>query len=384
MSMQQNNNQSRPAGRPGFGPGSGRGGGPGGFGPGGHGMMRGEKARDFKGTMRKFIQYLGAYKWAILVVMIFAAASTVFTIVGPKILGQATTKLFEGVMSQTPGNGPNIDFAYIANRLLLVLGLYLISAMFAYIQGWIMAGVTAKVTYRFREAIANKINRMPLRYFDGTNHGEVLSRITNDVDTVNQTLNQSLSQIITSGVSVVGTLVMMFSISWIMTLAALLVIPLSVAFTALVIGKSQKYFKQQQEYLGHVNGHVEEMYGGHIVMKAFNGEAKSVETFDQYNTWPRLAASRLVISRPLSSMCATSPSRSPSWPTPRMCSSRPPRQQNASLSSSARLKKNPMPPDRYSCLARQARPVWKARLSSGMSTLATTRTRSSSMTSTPQ
>jgi ATP-binding cassette, subfamily B, multidrug efflux pump len=165
-----------------------------------------------------------------------------------------------------------------------MVGLYLLSAVFAYIQGWIMAGVTAKITYQFRKDIADKINRMPLRYFDGTNHGEVLSRITNDVDTVNQTMNQSLSQIITSAVAVVGTLVMMFSINWMMTLVALLVIPLSLAVTALVIGKSQKYFKEQQDYLGHVNGHVEEMYGGHIVMKAFNGEAKSVEIFDKFNS----------------------------------------------------------------------------------------------------
>ncbi len=270
------NNNRRPAGGQG-----GMGHGPG-FGP--RGMMRGEKARDFRGTMRQLLDYLGSYKLAILVVMIFAAASTVFNILGPKILGQATTKLFEGVMGQINGSGEGVDFAYIGNILLMMIGLYLLATLFAYIQGWIMASVTAKVTYRFRKDIADKINRMPLRYFDGTNHGEVLSRITNDVDTVSQTMNQSLSQIITSVVSVVGTLVMMFSISWQMTLVALLVIPLSLAFTGLVIGKSQKYFKEQQDYLGHVNGHVEEMFGGHVVMKAFNGEARSVAIFDQSNS----------------------------------------------------------------------------------------------------
>jgi ATP-binding cassette subfamily B protein len=245
--------------------------------------MPGEKASDFKGTMRQLFQYLGAYRLGILVVMLFAAASTIFNIVGPKILGRATTKLFEGVMGQIAGTGSGIDFVYIGNILLLMVGLYLLSALFTYIQGWIMAGISVKITYRFREDIAEKINRLPLKYFDTTTHGEILSRITNDVDTVNQTLNQSLSQIITSVVTVIGVLVMMFSISWIMTLVALLIIPLSLLVTKVVIGQSQKYFRQQQDYLGHVNGHVEEMYGGHEVMKAFNGETKSVETFDQYN-----------------------------------------------------------------------------------------------------
>ena len=280
MSMQRGNSNSTPSGP--FGQGR-RPGGPGGFGPGGHGMMRGEKARDFKGTMRKLVEYLREHRLALLVVMLFAAISTVFNIVGPKILGQATTKLFEGVMGQLSGSGAGVDFTYIGNLMLLLVGLYLLSAVFGYLQGWIMAGITAKVTYRFRKDISEKINRMPLKYFDGTNHGEVLSRVTNDVDTVNQTMNQSLSQIITSLVSVVGTLIMMFSISWLMTLVALLIIPLSLVVTGLVIGKSQKYFKEQQDYLGHVNGHVEEMYGGHIVMKAFNGEAKSVAKFNEFN-----------------------------------------------------------------------------------------------------
>ena len=245
-------------------------------------MMKGEKARDFKGTMRKLLQYLGSYKTTILIVMIFAVGSTIFTIVGPKILGNATTALFEGVMAQISGTG-GIDFNYIGRIILITLGLYLASAVFSYIQGWIMANISMDITYRFRQDIATKINRLPLKYFDGTSQGEVLSRITNDVDTVSQTLNQSLSQIITSVVTVIGVLIMMLSISWQMTLVALLVVPLSMLVIAVVIGQSQKYFKQQQDYLGHVNGHVEEMYGAHLVMKAFNGEAESVERFDTLN-----------------------------------------------------------------------------------------------------
>jgi ATP-binding cassette subfamily B multidrug efflux pump len=245
-------------------------------------MMRGEKAHDFKGTMIKLIRYLGAYRVSVAIVMIFAAASTVFSIVGPKILGKATTKLFEGVMSQIAGSG-SIDFGYIGHILLITGGLYLLSAAFSYIQGWIMSGVSMDITYRFRRDISQKINRLPLKYFDGTSQGEVLSRVTNDVDTVSQTLSQSLTQIITSVVTVIGVVIMMFSINWMMTLAALLIVPLSLVVVGLIIGQSQKYFKQRQDYLGHVNGHVEEMYGGHVVMKAFNGEAKSVEQFDVYN-----------------------------------------------------------------------------------------------------
>jgi ATP-binding cassette subfamily B multidrug efflux pump len=261
-------------------------GGPGRRGPMRHGpmaMMRGEKARDFRGTMRKLIEYLGSYRIPILIVMFFAVGSTIFSIVGPKILGKATTKLFEGVMAQITGTGAGIDFGYIGRILLTALALYLGSALFGYVQGWIMAGISTNIAYRFRRDIAAKINRMPFRYFDSTSHGEVLSRLTNDVDTVNQTLSQSLSQIITSVVTVVGVLVMMLTIDWQMTLAALLIVPVSMGFIALVVSQSQKYFKRQQDYLGHVNGHVEEMYGGHLVMKAFNGEAESVERFDALN-----------------------------------------------------------------------------------------------------
>lgn len=263
--------------------------GPMGRGPmGGHGPMaamiiKGEKPRDFRATMARLIRYLGSYKGSILVVFFFAIGSTIFSIFGPKILGKATTKLFEGVMAQVAGTG-KIDFTYIGNIMLLVLGLYLVSTAFSYIQGWIMTSVSMDVAYRFRRDIAQKINCMPLRYFDGTNHGEVLSRITNDVDTINQTLSQSLTQIVTSVTMVIGVMAMMFSINWLMTLAALIVIPLSMILVMLIVTRSQKYFKQQQDYLGHVNGHVEEMYGGHLVMKAFNGEAKSLEKFDFYNS----------------------------------------------------------------------------------------------------
>jgi ATP-binding cassette subfamily B multidrug efflux pump len=256
-------------------------------GPMGHGgpmaMMRGERARDLKGTMRKLIQYLGAYRIAIVIVMIFAAASTIFSIVGPKILGRATTTLFEGVMGAMTGAGTGIDFDYIGQILLITLTLYLGSSLFGFAQGWIMSRVSMDITYRFRKDIIDKINRMPFKYFDGTSQGEVLSRITNDVDTVSQSLNQSLAQIITSVVTLVGVLVMMLTISWKMTLVALLIVPLSMGIIALVVSQSQKYFKRQQDYLGHVNGHVEEMFGGHVVMKAFNGEAASVERFGGLN-----------------------------------------------------------------------------------------------------
>ncbi len=256
-------------------------------GPFGHGgpmaMMKGEKARDFKGTMVKLIQYLGMYRVSILIVMVIAIASTVFMIVGPKILGKATTKLFEGVMSQIAGTGTGIDFEYIGRIIITILILYLMSTILSYLQGWIMSGISANIAYRFRRDIAEKVNRMPLRYFDGTSHGEVLSRVTNDVDTVNQTLSQSLTQIITSVTTVIGVLVMMFSINWLMTLVSMLVVPLSLILISVVIRQSQKYFKQQQDYLGHVNGHIEEMYGGHTVMKAFNGEARSIAKFDNIN-----------------------------------------------------------------------------------------------------
>ena len=248
-----------------------------------HGMMAGEKARDFKGTMVKLIRYMGPYRLQMIVVLLFAAASTAFTIIGPKILGRATTKLFEGVLGQIAGTGNGIDFAYIGHIILQVLAIYLLSTIFAYIQGWVMSSVSMSLTYQLRKDIAEKINRMPLRYFDGTNHGEILSHITNDVDTVSHTLNQSLTQVVTSVTTVIGVIAMMLTINLVMTLVALCIIPLSAVIITLVISKSQKYFKEQQDYLGHVNGHIEEMYGGHVVVRAFNGEAKSVAQFDAYN-----------------------------------------------------------------------------------------------------
>jgi len=271
--MSENNNrhiktpQKRGVGHPGGGP---------------MAMMKGEKARDFKGTMKKLMGYLSVYKLSIFVVLIFAITSAAFSIVGPKILGKATTKLYEGVLSKINGTG-GIDFNYIQRIILILVGLYVISSLFGYIQGWIMSSVSMKVSYGFRKDISEKINRMPLKYFDGTNHGEVLSRVTNDVDTLSQTLNQSLSQIITSVTTVIGVLVMMFSISWIMTLVAIGILPLSMGLIMFIVKKSQRYFKEQQDYLGHLNGHVEEMYGGHVVMKAFNGEEKSIEEFDKNN-----------------------------------------------------------------------------------------------------
>ncbi|MEY7999710.1 ABC transporter ATP-binding protein [Clostridium sp. Mt-5] len=245
-------------------------------------MAGGEKAHNFKGTMKKLMGYLNVYKISIIIVLIFAIVSTIFSIVGPKILGKATTKLFEGVMAKISGTG-NIDFIYIGRIIVLLAVLYGVSSLFSYVQGWIMSGVSMKVSYKFRKDISEKINRMPLGYFDKTNHGEVLSRVTNDVDTLSQTLNQSLGQIITSVTMVVGVLIMMLTISWQMTLVALCIIPVSMGLIMTIVKYSQKYFKQQQDYLGNLNGHVEEMYGGHIVMKAFNGEKKSIDKFNKMN-----------------------------------------------------------------------------------------------------
>ena len=247
-------------------------------------MMPGEKAQDFKGTFKQLVGYLGKYNLIILAILIIAAGSTVFAILGPRILGQATTLLFEGVVGQISGTGPGIDFAAISAIIIQVAILYTISGFLDFLQGYIMAGVSIDVTYRFRQDISTKINRLPMQYFDKVSQGEVLSRVTNDVDTVSQTLSQSLSQIITSVTTVVGIMVMMFTISWTMTLIALVTVPLSLVAISMVVRTSQKYFKQQQEYLGHVNGHVEEMFGGHIVIKAFNAEEESINTFNKLNS----------------------------------------------------------------------------------------------------
>jgi ATP-binding cassette subfamily B protein len=253
------------------------------FGRGGpHAMLKGEKPKDFKGSMTKLLRYMGPYKYQAGIVLVLAAFSTVFSIFGPKILGKATTKLAEGVMSSLRG-GPGIDFNALGGILGIVLALYLVSTLLSYIQGWIMAGVSAAMTKRFRRDLQAKIHRMPLSYFDKTSHGEVLSRMTNDVDTVNQTLNQSLSQMIISVVGILGALVMMLSISWLMTAVAFVIVPISLGIIRFVVGKSQKYYSRQQEYLGHVNGHIEEIFSSHGVVKAFNGEAENQAAFDELN-----------------------------------------------------------------------------------------------------
>ena len=245
-------------------------------------MMPGEKAKDFKGTMGKLLTYLKKFLPSIILVLVCAAASTVFSIFGPKVLGQATTKLFEGLIAMLTGTG-SIDFAAIGQVLLFLACLYLISALLSYVQGWIMAGVATDLSYSMRKDISEKIDRMPLAYFDRVPNGEVLSRITNDVDTITQTLNQSLSQIVTNVTMMIGVLCMMLSISPLMTLVALCILPLSVLIVTRVVKRSQPFFRRQQEYLGHVNGHVEEMYGGHVIVTAFNGQEKSIETFDELN-----------------------------------------------------------------------------------------------------
>lgn len=251
-------------------------------GPGGRGMLPGEKANDAKGTLKKLLHYLKPYAFLIALILIFAVASTIFNIVGPKILGTATTKLAEGLVAKYSGTG-SIDFDAIGHILIKLLIIYISSMLLNFIMGWLMSGVTQKVTYNLRKEISEKMNKLPLKYFDTTTHGEVLSRVTNDVDTVSQSLNQSVQQVLTSIVTVIGILWMMLSISWQLTLMALLVIPLSGIAAAFVVKKSQGFFKQQQNVLGQVNGHIEEMYGGHIVMKAFNGEEDSINKFVDLN-----------------------------------------------------------------------------------------------------
>ena len=249
----------------------------------GRGMMPTEKAKDFKGSFKKLISYLSPFKFKILIVVIFAAFSTVFTIVGPKILAKATDELTAGLMRIIIGAAEGIDFGYIAKVLLFLVGLYALSALFSYIQGFTMSGVSAKVSYNMRRAIMEKIDRLPVSYFHKTSQGDVLSRITNDVDTLSQSLNQSITQLITSVCSIIGVLIMMLSISWQLTLVALCIVPISLLLVGRIVKSSQKYFVGQQEYLGAVNGHVEEMYGGHVVVKAFNGEARSMEKFECEN-----------------------------------------------------------------------------------------------------
>ncbi|WP_291243635.1 ABC transporter ATP-binding protein [Fournierella sp.] len=245
-------------------------------------MAVGEKAKDFKGTMKKLLAYMRRYLPSIVLALLCAVGGTVFSIFGPKILGQATTKLFEGVIAMLTGTG-GIDFAAIGQILLFLAGLYLFSALLSYVQGWVMSGIATKVSYAMRTDISRKIDRLPMSYFDRVSHGEVLSRITNDVDMVTQTLNQSLSQVVTQVTMIVGVLCMMLSISPLMTLIAICILPVCLVIVMNVVRHSQKFFRRQQEYLGHVNGHVEEMYGAHVVVTAFNGQEESIETFNGLN-----------------------------------------------------------------------------------------------------
>ena len=241
-----------------------------------------EKPKDFKGTFSKLLDYLSPYKVKLIIVIVFAIGSTIFSIVGPKVLGKATTKIFEGLISKISG-GPGIDFSYIKRILLILLGLYGLSSLFSYIQGFIVSGVAQKVSYNLRKEISQKINRLPLKYFDSVPYGEILSRITNDVDTVSQSLNQSMSQIITSATTFIGVLIMMLSISWQMTIVALLILPISAFLIMTVVKRSQKYFREQQKYLGQVNGHIEEVYAGQNIVKAFNAEDQVISEFEDIN-----------------------------------------------------------------------------------------------------
>lgn len=254
-------------------------------GPMGGPVMNGpvEKAKDFKGTMRTLMSYLAKYKLSIIIVFIFAIGSVTFSVIGPKILGKATTEIFNGLVGKVSGEGSGIDFEAIKRILIVLVILYIVSAIFSFVQGYVMSGISQKVAYNLRDELVKKINRLPMKYFDTRTHGEVLSRFTNDIDTLAMSLNQSLTQIITSVTTLVGVLIMMLTISVLMTVSALVVIPISLFIISFVIKKSQKYFKSQQEYLGNVNGQVEELYGGHTVVQAFNGEEESIKEFNKIN-----------------------------------------------------------------------------------------------------
>ena len=248
----------------------------------GQGMMTGEKARDFKGTMKKLMAYLGKYTYAIIAVFIFAIGSVAFSVIGPKVLGKATTEIFNGLIGKISG-GDGINFDRIKIILLTLVGLYLVSAILSFIQGFIMSGISQKLAYNLRDELSKKINRLPMSYFDKTTNGEVLSRFTNDIDTLAQSLNQSLTQIITAVTTLVGVFIMMLTISGVMTVAALVIIPIGMFVISMIIKRSQKFFAQQQAFLGNVNGQVEELYGGHLVVQAFNGQEDAIEKFDVTN-----------------------------------------------------------------------------------------------------
>lgn len=253
------------------------------------GPMRGprganqEKAKDFKGTMGKLLnKYMAKYKWQLIIVIIFAIGGTIFNIVGPKILGNATTEIYTGLTSKITG-GSGINFENIANILITLLILYVVSMCFSGIQGFVMTNVSQKVTYKMRNDLVSKINKLPMKYFDKKTNGEVLSIITNDIDTLSTNLNQSITQIISASCTLIGILAMMLSISWQMTLVSIIILPITLIIVSFIVSKSQKYFKRQQDYLGHVNGQVEEVYGGHNIVKAFNSEEKAIEKFEQEN-----------------------------------------------------------------------------------------------------
>lgn len=252
----------------------------------GHGGPMGkgtpEKAKDFSKTLKKLLSYLKNYKIQILFVVIFAIASTVFTIIGPKILGNITTEIYSGIMKKVTNTG-GIDFNYIKNTSLLLIGLYIVSALFSAIQGIIMTGISNDISYKLRNELSRKINKLPMKYFDSKTHGEVLSIVTNDIDTLSQCLNQSITTIITGVATIIGVLIMMISINIPMTIAAILIVPICMFVLSMVVKRSQKYFAMQQEYLGHVNGHVEEIYGGHDIVKVFNGEEDAVNKFSSLN-----------------------------------------------------------------------------------------------------
>ncbi len=248
----------------------------------GHGMMPGEKAKDFKGSTLRLLSYMGKFKFALIGVLLFAAGSTLFNVVGPKILGQATTELFSGLVAKVQGAG-SINFGKIGTILLLLLGLYLLSALFSFIQGWIMTGVTQRLCYRLRRDISEKIHRMPMKYFESKTVGEVLSRITNDIDTLGQSLNQSVTQLITSVTTIIGIIIMMLSINTIMTGVTIVILPVSMVLVMVVVKHSQKYFRAQQAFLGTINGQVEETYSGHNVVRAFNREQAVLDEFRETN-----------------------------------------------------------------------------------------------------
>lgn len=256
-------------------------------GPGGrpgHGGVPVEKAKDFKQSFRRLVTYISKHQVALIIVFIMAAGSAVFSIFGPKILGKVTTELFTGIMAKMRGvSGASVDFLAIRQLILTVVGLYVISALLNYLQQLIMAYTSQRIVYDMRNEVKTKLSRLPLKYFDGRTHGEVLSRVTNDIDTISNTLQQGVTQVITAITTIIGMLVMMLTISWIMTLISLIVLPLTVLLTQVVIKRSQKYFKQQQKEIGNINGHVEEMYTGHKIVKVFGKEQQSIEAFEAIN-----------------------------------------------------------------------------------------------------